>query len=345
MLGKGTWTAELRTRGGEEVICEIPMNGCFAPRVIDNSGQGSVTMSSAGYKVIRREMREWEHEIHLYRDSYPAMCGPVLTVEGPQVTFYDLSYWMNRRVISEDLRFDGDLSDLFVQIVEMALVPDPSPNIKVLAHASGIHQKRHWEGSESRYAMSMLTELARSALDFTTIGRTIYVGGAEIYGEGLDPLIIHDGGVRQATVRRDGELFATDMFVYCGNSQGESRNVPLVGRATHAVEKSGLVQRSVTELQISDLDSANQSAESRLRSVQPTPRFLNVTFAPEADFTYDELLAGRQARVELTEDKCDEEVFATMRIESVSPTVSGQMETITATLVPLDETEEEFLNA
>lgn len=341
MLGAGRWTAELRTRGGEDVIDEIPLVSCSAPKVIDNAASGSISMPGGVYKSIRRVAREWEHEIHLYRNRDTAFIGPVVVPDGQDIAIYDLSYWLSRRIIDKDLRFFGDLTNAFVGVFNTAMKPDPSPNITVNAKPCGISGVRKWMGHDVRKASDIIGELARTALDYTTIGRTIYVGGEDIFGTELEPLILHDGGVSKATVRRDGEQAASDYMVFCGNAQGQARGTPLVGRATRSVGRMGLVQRTATELQIKDLGSADKNALARLNAVQPVPRFVKATLKPEADFTFNELIPSRRMNVELTEAVSDEEVIEQMRLVTVTPTMNNGKESIEIELVPIGGFDEE----
>lgn len=363
MLGEGTWTAYLQKRGGGTVLGEIDYASLSNSHVVDDSGQGSVTLVQTNRNEIRRLARPWEHEVVMYRDDDVGFVGPLVGISDAQFTMRDLSYWLDKRVVSEDFRSYGDFSNIFRTIFEYAMAKDPSPNINLVVHDSGTAGIRSYKGSAVQRAGDLIRELGKTSLDYTTVNRTIYVGGPEVFAPSDVPgpaLLLHDEGVVTASVDRDGDAFATDVYVFSGHdatitsrtrlkprsAHASSKNLihpsvtsrtrPLEVQATAGVQQFGLVELVFTDLLLrEDLDSALQQAQSRLAASQPAPMALKATLSPYADFTFSELIPGRRVDVRLSEDAASEEVVQTMRLSSFDVSVGTDGEKINLNLVPL----------
>lgn len=348
-IGCGEWSAYLTPRGGGAPLAEIPFSSLGYGLQLDDSQQGNLSLPMTGrYRSVCCDVlnvaEPWQHEVSIWRDNDEAFVGPLVGVEasgdGARLNVRDLFFWMERRFIGRDLFFSSDASVAFEGIFDAAMAPDPSPNIEMIAHASGVEVVRTIMGKEFQRASDLLRELARTAVDFTTIGRQVIVGGKEVFEPGIGPgasLIVHDEGVSSVTVTKDGSQFATDVAVI-GEPvfQGADR---IVGRATRSALLYGLVQQSFAELEITDTPSADANALARLESMQPAPLLVSATLTPSAAFSFRDLIPGRRVDMRVSEAAGCVPVMETMRLRQVGVNVSlsdsGVTETVTMDVTPL----------
>lgn len=355
MFGTGTWSAYLQRRGGTPVVLPIALDRASFGRPLDGTGQANfavpvTAVSGTACCELLDEAEPWRDEIVLYRDSGTdvdmAFVGPFITGKaggnGGSLFAQDLFFWMQRRFLTEDLFFDGDLSIIFQGIFDAAMAPDTSPNINMVIHNSGVEGVRRINGVDNIPAANPLGELARTALDYCTIGRTIYAGGAEVFTAPSAPataLLLHDGGVISAEVTKDGSQLATDVSVYGGAVQDGPIITVTHGRATRDVSIYGLVQQTFTELTIEDTPSADANALTRLESMLPTPRRLTAVLSPYAGFEFKDLIPGRRVDVRLSQAAGCGEIDQVMRLVNVSCDVGfdggGVAENISLELIPL----------
>lgn len=346
-FGSGSWICQLVGRGGSPVRAEIPFASLTRKKVPNNYGSCSINLDVTGdHRSICCEAfnstEPWRDEVILYRDGVLDYAGPIVSqtinAEGGSITSNDLFYWMDQRFLDEDFFANGDLADVFRKIFETAYAKDESPNIEISTRQCGVRGFRRFEGEKLTRAADALREIARTALDFTVIGRRILAGGVEVFMDST-PLLIHDDGVISAEVTRDGANFASDVAVFGGNvirePIGGQRPVEhITGRATAGAERYGLVQKSFTELYIEDGISADANAAARLASVQPAPIMARVGIGPNAAFSYEDLIPGRRADVRLAEVAGCIEIMDEMRITDIDVSV-GQTEEVFANLVPI----------
>lgn len=348
-LGCGDYSAYLTRRGGGSVLAEIPFSALAFGKVLDDAAQGSLNLPTTGPNrsvccEVLNLATPWRDEVVIYRGQEVAFVGPVTGVEGStdggRLNCRDLFFWTERRFISRDLFFSSDASVAFEGIFDAAMEDDPSPNVTVIAHASGVEVVRKVMGKEFQRASDLLRELARTAVDFTVRNRQVIVGGKEVLEPGIGPgtpLILHDEGLFSMTVNKDGSQFATDVAVI-GEPvfQGADR---IFGRATRSALYYGLVQQSFAELNITDTPSADENALARLLASQPAPLLVSATLTPEAAFTFNDIIPGRRIDMRITEAAGCMRVMDTMRVReanfNVSATESGLTEQVTLEIVPL----------
>lgn len=348
-LGQGTYQAFITERGGGQVRHRLPISSANTSKTVDASGTGSINVpvSADAPKDIRAiiaDIRPWRDELRILRNRDVAHVGPVTDLScdanSAAISSNDLFYWSEVRFLDKDVKLFDDAAKGFKTLFELAMAPDPSPNVNIVVHETGQQIVRAYKKSDYHRVADLLRELARTDVDFITIDRTLYVGGKEVFAPETSPatpLILTDQGVASTTVKRNGSQYATDIAVFAGSSdqEGKTRNVPLVGRAQRADELMGLVQRSFTELLIKDLDSANANAHARLEASQPAPLSVSVTFSPYADFTYREAIPGRRVDTRLSQ-VTPLEVMEVMRLSQLSTSWQAESgETISGELVPL----------
>lgn len=346
-FGSGSWVCQLTGRGGSPIRAEIPFASLSRRKVLNTFGSVSINLDAAGDSrsiccEAFNSTEPWRDEVILYRDGVLDYAGPIITqsmtAESASITSNDLFYWMDQRFLDEDFFGSGDLADVFRRIFDVAYSKDDSPNIDISTRQCGVKGVRRFDGEQLTRAADAMREIARTALDFTVVGRTILAGGVEVFLD-TTPLLIHDDGVISAEVTRDGGIFASDVAVFGGTSvrEGDAGNrvVHATGRSTGGVERYGLVQKSFTELYIEDGVSADANAAARLASVQPAPVNVKVRIGPGAAFSYEDLIPGRRADTRLSEAAGCIEVIGDMRVTNIDVTVDGSGEDVSANLVPI----------
>lgn len=347
MFGSGEWTVQLVGRGGSPIRAEVPFASLSRRKVLNTFGTATIQLDVSGESrsiccEAFNAVEPWRDEVLLWRDGVLDYAGPILTMdisaEGGSITSNDLFHWMDVRSIDEDFFGSGDLADVFSRIFAFGYDKDTSPNIDITTRQCGVKGVRRFDGEQFTRCADAMREIARTALDFTVIGRRILAGGAEVFLND-SPLLIHDDGVISVGANKDGKSFASDVAVFGGTSfredDQESRVVHATGRAVSGVERYGLVQRSFTELYIKDGASADANADARLKSVQPLPLSLRVEIGPNAAFEFGDLIPGRLADVRLTEAAGCAEVMQEMRVTDIDITVDESGESVPATLAPV----------
>lgn len=314
-------------------------------KVLNASGTGRVDIPNDGQPgsmccEVFNSTEPWKDELVLFRDNEQAYVGPINSMTigpgGGTLQSADLFSWFDVRWLEEDFHGDGDAADIFHAIFDLAYAADDSINMSISTRQTGIDAVRDFRGVEFQRAADVMRELARSALDFTMVGRRLLAGGVEVF-ETPTPLILHDKGCLAAEVTMEGTTFATDVAVF--GSSVETGNIPFTGRATRSAEVYGLVQRSFTELTIKDTGSADANALARLLSMQPAPVRVKATLSPEAAFGFSDLIPGRRVMMNLKQAAGCVEVMGEMRLQQVDVSFSesdqGVSEQVTINCIPL----------
>lgn len=350
-IGSGLWTAQLAGRGGSPVRLEVPYASLSRKKVLNNYGTASLQLNVVGDAreaccEAFTSTEPFRDEVILYRDDDLDFAGPIVTqtinAEGGGIAANDLFFWMDQRFLEEDFFGSGDLADVFHRVFDVVYAKDETPNIGITTRKCGVRGVRSFEGEQFQRAADVMREIARTALDFTVVGRTILAGGVEVFVDDT-PLLLHDDGVISAEVTREGGNFATDVAVFGGTSQEEGGSGQLVvstGRATTGVERYGLVQKSFTELLIKDGISADANAAARLEAMQPAPIRVSAVVGPKAAFGFDDLICGRRFDVRLAAAVGCVEVMQTMRLTEVDVSVGASGEQVSISLLPIGESGE-----
>lgn len=348
LLGCGEYHVQIEPRGGGSPVALVPWMQINFGRVLDSFSNCTVIMPSSGPQrtaccIAWEKMEPLEHEIVVYRDGKLAWAGPLLDMQtgdnGTQVSGRDSYFWFDRRFLPLTRIFEDDLGDIFNTLAEDALSTDPSPNISLHAKPTGVIGERRYNKEDFVRAGDALSELARTAVDFTMVGRDMYTGGLEILLP--DELRMWEPAKRLATLRLQGSRIITEMTII-GKPPGGGQSV-ISGTATGQTGKYGLIQVREAEPQILDPGSLKTAAESRLEMLKFPPRFLNFSCAPEAPFGMEDLVPGVKCDVRV-DVEC-ERLIEEMRLQSVAVNVvqnndGGVSESIDCTLIPLGVVEE-----
>lgn len=342
-LGCGEYIVTIGTRGGSSTLGELPFKQLNFGRVLDGVSNCTASAGAAGDKWSKccemlSQVNPYQHEINVYRDGYLSWAGPIIEISyslgSISISARDLMHWFERRFLPKDRRLEGDLAQIFDKFVEDALEGDPSPNITIRSRDTGIRGERTIKAKDFIRAMDALSELARTGLDFTAIGRTVYTGGIEIHFD--EPLRVWTPAIRIAHMTRLGLEMATRVVVI-GSPQSR-RSGPVNGYAGGVSSQYGLIEQRYPEPLIDDEKSMRENANARLALVRESPRTMNISLDERAPFEFRELIPGRQLDVR-TEIDCME-IIGLMRLQSVAANVvpivnGGVSESIDTTVTPL----------
>lgn len=343
LLGCGEYHVQIEPRGGGSPVALVPWMQINFGRVLDSFSNCTIIMPSSGPArtaccIAWEKMEPLEHEIVVYRDGKLAWAGPLLDMQtgdnGTQISGRDSYFWFDRRFLPLTRIFEDDLGDIFNTLAEDALSTDPSPNISLHAKPTGVIGERRYNKEDFVRAGDALSELARTAVDFTMVGRDMYTGGLEILFP--DELRMWEPAKRLATLRLQGSRIITEMTII-GKPVGDGQSV-ISGTATGQIGKYGLVQVREAEPQILERRSMKKAAMSRLEMLKHPPRFLNFSCAPEAPFGMEDLVPGVKCDVRI-DVEC-ERLIEVMRLQSIAVNVvqsndGGVSESIDCTLIPV----------
>jgi hypothetical protein len=319
----------LLTRGGGSVIAELnPVSGSFTRDVDATSTleMTGVTSGLLGESCCDNwdEVYPWNTEIIVYRDGRDAWCGPVTGVEfgygTVKVTAADLTAWWDRRVLPANLNFvNVDISTIFESVATAAMSTDPVANFNITTTPTGILGTRTYLQTDYKYASDLLSELAKTGIDYSAYGRTILCGGEQVPA---DPYVVltDEFWVQPPTVSARGNDQATQVIVLGKGVTG------IATSTTPYTDFYGLLVRTFSETEIEDAASAQAAANTRLALLQDQLYIEAGTgggLKPTAPITLPELIPGIRVRVD-SSASC-RQVVADFRLKSVKVGFDGSV--------------------
>lgn len=351
-LGCGQWTVELRCAGGGKLIARLPWSRLAFGYVLDDTSTASVTVERSSHDCWRRLscIVAWEWELHIYRrrPGWPrpelAWCGPLMKPQyspgSIEVRARDLSAWFDVRLLLADREFTQvDLAAIFAQMAEDALRLDPTPNVRVRTHPTGIPGDRRIVAKTLTFAAEGMRELARNGLDWTQVGREVRAGNVEVPTSPLPPLLDWTMDVTGA----DGVDAPSEVFVVGGTGSGSGRTADEAPVAAARVEgsRTPLVQEVHREDDVLDQFSCDAAAATRAEWYANDPVHVSGILSPKAPLDLADLVPGALAELHL--DQRGRPVHGLHRLERVSASVSaagdGITEQIEASFGPVGTTE------
>lgn len=355
MLGCGDYRAFVLSRGGETNYGELAWDSLRLGRALDGVSDASVTVGADGLSdedccSVLGSLKSWKHELAIWRDDDtteleperdPEWVGPVLNPVfrpgGASVPARDLAQWLQRRSLTNDRSWsDEDLGVIFAQYVADALARDNAMGIVCEPTNTGVRGQRSVEGALRRRAMDELNELARSGVDYSAIGRTIVVGGAEVPTAPI-PLLGTEDFLDDLEIAPQGLDAASEVTVL--GSSGPDPTDPIVGTyGDGEASDIGLVEQVFTESSIEDNRSARIAARTRWQFLQDVPEIITGSLVPSAPITFAQLIPGARVGVRIRAG-CREAV-GVWRLASVECSAQvmpdgGIAEEVKVALIPL----------
>lgn len=273
----------------------------------------------------------WAHELLIYRCGILVWGGPVVEVEiahdGITIDARDLTAWWERREVSLDQVFSGaDAAAVFASIAADAMRPDSSPNIALDMRSTSIAVTRELVASQHARSADLLRELARTAVDYTAVGRTIVYGGREINTPSLRQL--GDDDLDRPRLSRQGLEAASSVTVTGSNDA--------IATVSRPFPTTGLLLLQIDEPDILDPASADASAQTHLANAYPYPQSLSADLTPVAPGV-ESLIPGAHAPVRCVIGSVV--VDSVFRLGEISVSVQAEsVEVVSATFLPLGST-------
>lgn len=344
VLGVAEHDVVVTYRGGAMPLGQLPRSAVANlsySRVVDDVSECKVDVAiDPRCCGLVGQMRTWGHEIHVLRDGVEVWCGPIVVADigRDDASFIanDMLAWTKKRFIQHRLDYTGaaaaDLTTIALAILNDVMTPD-DPNLLayVQSTASNIVGERLMVRGRS-IAWDDLSELARTGLDFTTVGRAVIIGGESIITAPLATLTAEHflDGLR---VVERGDLGATQWRV---NGSGVAA---LVGSTDPFY---GLLEAIADEPAIRDVASATVAAQNRVDVTYPVPLYVqvpeNARLSPTAPVPFSHLVPGALCQVAV--DQLCRNVNQAMRLQSVSVDSSPQdTDRVAVTFAPVGATE------
>lgn len=348
-LGCPDYQVIATSRCGQVTVCELDnINSLDYGRVMDDTSEAIIVMNLQGDGLDENccecvgGLRSWIHSVMIFRDgSLVWGPGPVVNIlyqtEQVTVTARDVTAWLDVRLIHNDLDFfDANPLSIAQALINDAMAPNDPCNVagRVFAQSPptappGI-DRSYTSEDPSQYAGDAFRELARTAMDYTTIGDRIILGSPLSFG----PYVTLTGEdfLGELEIEERGLEAGTKWVV-----QGDA----VTGAAGGSDPYYGLIEQLADESSIEDEDEAALAARNRLEASNPAPLFINVPdgsrLSPESPVCFEQLVPGTLVNVNMT-SLC-REVYARLRLTSVKVHVSDSGdEEVGVTLSPLGTT-------
>lgn len=330
LLGQGDYVVLAQLQGGA-LVDALRWSHLTFGRVLDASSSASVTVpafSSPSLGVLDG----WSHEIGIRRNGEEVWVGPLQDPKWTQseVTLpaADVYAWMQRRWLPRDRSYvDADAATIFAELAQDAMSTDPRPGLTIAASYTGVPATRTVLASDLTRAADVLDELARTAVDFTVIGRQLRVGGQEI--PEVASFMLTDDVLDQPELESRGVDAATRVGV-----KGAGDIVAIAGSPADGY---GLVEQSYSESDIEDQASADAAAGTRYAFLREPPKYLTGVLKPDAPVDFADLVPGARVRAKLaTLDRPVDQDFRLYAVDvDVSVSESGIEESVKVTLQPM----------
>lgn len=346
VLGCGTYDALVLTRGGAEIVAEFPWTSASWSRVLDDTSEGGAT--ALGYPASCCAdflgFRPWRHELALYRDRDLVWVGPIMEPKAPppftfDITARDLTAWWDHRLIHEDHLYDTptDLAEIFQDISDDAMAPDPSPGLSVTTTPTGVTALLDLLAVQHLMAGPKLRDVANIGLDWTAVCRDVIAGGAVVPTASIGTF--YDGHFAvPPTPRYDGSVQANSWLLR--GSGGGAAGDTVFGSATDPAAGilDGLLESVDTVSTLQDNDSAQAGAQSRVAITGEVLLIENCVLSPDAPFTIDQLVPG--ALCDLALEQTCYPVFGQYRLYKVDVVAQnagadGQSERVSLAFQPV----------
>lgn len=290
-LGCSSHTYVVRDRSGARVSAAGVLTQVEWNRVLDDVSTARVVVAGgADCCGDLSGLRTWRQSLDIYRGDAFVWSGPISNIEwttdGVTIDAVDIIGLLDRRVPHQDFTFEGtDLNEIARQLIEDGLAPDdPGHSVTVIAPA-GVTGGREYDTGVGQTA-DHLRDLADTGMDFTAVGNNIVLmpdGFCDVVGR-LSDADLPDGLI----VTEDGAALATKWYV-----AGASADI--LGVAGGKDAYYGLLERYVEQTSITTTESAQESAEAKVKASSVAPVFIDtqqVTLSPTAPVAVSSLVPG-----------------------------------------------------
>jgi len=334
------YTAVIRARGGRRTIGVIDnVTGIEWDRRIDEPSQATVTVATSGLGSaccgMLSKVRAWGHELALFRHAGPR---PELVWEGVlmnpeeswragqvKLTAYDMAEWLKVRVNHTPWRFPApgiDACKLVGYMICDAFAPDDpgvTKHMVVTPYRAGTSALlTRDDDAETVVAWKAISEICKTLVDITTVGRRIVVMPQGQPPWNLKIILRPDDFVGDVTIGQDGsEFFNRCLVIGKGvrrtvkrQAHGQTRADDL-WRPQGSTEDDdtfhGLVERLLSLQDVTSDTEAYASARGALNAAT-MPAYVRVTdngqLSPSAPVAMADLVPGTPVDLALPPEFC-----------------------------------------
>lgn len=321
------------------IVARLPIlsTSGFFSRVVDGTGEAEVTArySPLDHRRCADELSQiesWAHELRILWDGHEAFVGPIQLVrhlvDGVTIKAADLTEWWKVRVLGEHDHTDVEIATVFADYHRDAYLQGEW-GLEVVVQPVGQLVTRIVKAEDGMVAWTALSELARTGIDYTTVGRTLLIGGEEVPSRSVVTLSDENFSSSLEPVD-DGTYRATD-FVVSGGEQISGRSTLQEDSDTR--RRYGLITGRSQERKILDEGSAARAAQTRLDFGQ-NPLFIEApqgaVLRPGSPIDVVDLIPG--IRIDLLAASTARVVHGSFRLSEVRCNMNG---TVAVTFQPL----------
>lgn len=285
---------------GEAIAVANKLSAVDWNRKLDSVSESTVVFATAQNKNCCQGLSTvdaWSHEMHIFRDKVKVWQGPINRITDDNgsglftIEAQDVMSWLERRILHAGYSYAGrstDLTEIAQEVIRVGFTRD-DPNVsrwtKILSTA-GVRQERIVD-PESKIVLDDIQDMADQGLNYTVVGRNIFLFG--------DSISIGDLGVlndsmftASAPITREGNLTLTSATVVGSND--------VVGTYGGVNAKYGLHEILLSVNDIADRISAESIARASVMGMVPPPVIVNTDSAgilrPNVNFDIMELVPG-----------------------------------------------------
>jgi hypothetical protein len=292
------------------------------------------------------DLEPWCHELHITRDGSVVWLGPITQVvygfEQVTIRAMDVLAWGLVRVADDDINYreagegglgPANLTDIALDVLGEAFgEDDPCILEYIQATPSNLDPTYRFFPALTATAFEQLDSIAATGLDYSAVGRTIFLGPEQVpaaaIGTLTDDMILDD-----VTMTKDGMLQANRWWVHYQDDEGFAA----IGEAPQYCY--GLLERvRAADDGLQTVDDANTTADIYAAAAGNTPRILEVTegakLSPQTPWSINDMIPGVRVDVALTRLCVDIQQSFRLSAMQVRQTVEG--EEIGITLSPLN---------
>jgi len=318
----------ITTAGGGQKLYEAEViDGCFT-RTIDATSQAWVRLKVSDRCCGDIQYTQvWRTDLEWYRDGVLVWAGPIRQVnyqdDEIQILATDVSSWWDVRFMN-DFSGRGDVAGLFASVIEQGTQGNPIPGMTVISSSVGRNGEVIVLEEQDVTIASVIQELADSDIDWTVVGRNVFVYNPDLTSGVNTPTITLASECWDSPpkiVQRGDSEFATELIAYGGDGSRVKVSSPNI-----IIEQYGLVQRTIEFRFIQDPEQLARAAESAL-AVLSQPFYIDETTSasllPKKACPFDQLLPGLLVNAQIRH-LCFE-FNSVMRIQNVQNCINGDV--------------------
>lgn len=240
--------------------------------------------------AIMDSVETLSHELHVYRGDKRVWLGPIIKiVDGAklQIVAADLMWWPTVRFLHRDHYNVGTplpSGAVFESVLADAMSSDNSSGMTVVINENGETAELDVRASTIPAAWDALHQLSESTVDWTVVGRTVYIGPKP--GQAQIPLITNQSFLDTPEITFSVEDWANS-FTVAGDGL-----IRATSTNTDSVARYGLVERRVEQPTLKANADAQRSADSYVaRSGMPMAAAVG-ELAPTFEIGIDDMIPG-----------------------------------------------------